>query len=87
MDLRPVHSTFDAAEVPVPTSISSRLRDIVNLFASGKVPSCLSKYLARGSLTTLVKDRSNSSPDVRPVAFGEALRRSVGKCLCLVTKP
>ena len=34
----------------------------------------------------LVKDRPDSSPDVRPIAVGEALRRLAGKCLCLVTK-
>ena len=76
---------LDAAEVQVPTSISSSLKDIVNLLASGKVPSCVSKYLAGGSLTALVKDRPDSSPDVRPIAVGEALRHLVGKCLCLVT--
>ena len=54
--------------------------------ASGKVPSRVSMYLARGSLTALVKDRPDSSPDVQPIAVGEALRRLVGKCLCQVTK-
>ena len=81
-----IQHLLDAAEVPVPTSISSSLKDIVNLLASGKVPSCVSKYLAGGSLTALVKDRPDSSPDVRPIAVGEALRRLVGKCLCLVIK-
>ena len=70
----------------MPTSICSSLRDIVNLLASGKVPSDISKYLAGGSLTAIVKDRPDSSPDVRPIAVGEALRRLVGKCLCRVTK-
>ena len=70
----------------MPTSICSSLRDVVNLLASGKVPSGISKYLAGGSLTAIVKDRPDSSPDVRPIAVGEALRCLVGKCLCLVTK-
>ena len=46
----------DAAEVPMPTSICSSLRDIVNLLSLGKVPSDISKYLAGGSLTAIVKD-------------------------------
>ena len=44
-----IQHLLDAAEVPVPTSISSSLKDIVNLLASGKVPSCVSKYLAGGT--------------------------------------
>ncbi|KAL5463779.1 hypothetical protein EMCRGX_G032713 [Ephydatia muelleri] len=76
-----IQHLLDVAEVPVPTSISSSLKDIVNLLASGKVPSCVSKYLARGSLTALVKDR----PEFISIAVGEALRRLVGKCLCLIT--
>ena len=54
--------------------------------ASGKVPSGISKYLAGGNLTAIIKDRPDSSPDVRPIAVGEALRRLVGKCLCQATK-
>ncbi|KAL5488771.1 hypothetical protein EMCRGX_G017764 [Ephydatia muelleri] len=42
--------------------------------------------LTGGSLTALVKDRPDSSPDARPIAVGETLRCLVGKCLCLVTK-
>ena len=81
-----IQHLVDAAQVPMPLSICSSLRDIVNLLASGKVPSDISKYLAGGSLTAIVKDRPDSSPDVRPIAVGEALRRLVGKCLCRVTK-
>ena len=80
-----IQHLVDAAEVPMPTSICSSLRHIVNLLASGKVPSDISKYLAGGSLTAIVKDRPDSSPDVRPIAVGEALRCLVGKCLCRVT--
>ena len=70
----------------MPTSFCSSLRDIVNLLALGKVQSDILKYLAGGSLTAIVKDRPDSSPDVRPIAVGEALRCLVGKCLCRVTK-
>ena len=44
-----IQHLLDSAEVPVPTSISSSLKDIVNLLASGKVPSCVSRYLAGGT--------------------------------------
>ena len=81
-----IQHLVDAAEMPMPTSICSSLRDIVNLLASGKVPSSISKYLAGGNLTAIIKDRPDSSPDVRPIAVGEALRRLVGKCLCQATK-
>ena len=56
MGLRIQH-LLDAAEVPVPNSISSSLKDIVNLLAYGKVSSCVCKCLAGGSLTALDKDR------------------------------
>ena len=32
------------------------------------------------------KDKPGSSPDIRPIAVGETLRRLVGKCLCQITK-
>ena len=81
-----IQHLVDTAEVPMLTSICSSLRDIVNLLASGKVPSDISKYLARGSFTAIVKDRPDSSLDVCPITVGEALRRLVGKCLCQVSK-
>ena len=65
-----IQHLIDTAEVPMPTSICSSLRDIDNLLASGKVPSDISKYLAGGSLTAIVKDRPDSSLDVCPIAVG-----------------
>ena len=62
------------------------LKNIVNLLASGKVPSVVSKFLAGGNLIALSKDKPGSLPDIRPIAVGETLRRLVGKCLCRITK-
>ena len=59
---------------------------LINLLSSGKVPSSVSKFLAGGSLTALNKSKSGCLPDVRPIAFGEALRRLTGKCLCSLIK-
>ena len=78
-----IQHLLNAAEVPLPSPFGALLRDVVNLLASGKVPVSVSKFLARGSLTALDKNKPNSLP---PIAVGEALRRMVGKCLCAVTK-
>ena len=77
---------LDAAEVPMQSSISSSLRSIVNLLATGSVSNVISKFLAGGNLTALTKDKPGSPPDIRPIAVGETLRRLVGKCLCQITK-
>eukprot|EP00731_Ephydatia_muelleri_P032588 Em0024g132a len=77
---------LDTAEVPLQFPISSSLRDIVNLLASGKVPVSVSRHLAGGSLTALVKGKPGLPPDICPIAVGEALRRLTGKCLCAVLK-
>ena len=58
----------------------------MNLLASGKVPVSVSRHLAGGSLTALVKGKPGLPPDIRPIAVGEALRRLTGKCLCAVLK-
>ena len=64
----------------------SGLQDVVNLMASGKVPSQVSTYLAGGSLTALNKAKPSCPPDIRPIAVGETLRSLTGKCLCGVNK-
>ena len=76
-----IQHLLDAAEVPLQFLICPSLKDLVNLLASGNVPVLVSKYLAGGSLTALMKDKADLSLDVRPIAVGEALRRLVGKCL------
>eukprot|EP00731_Ephydatia_muelleri_P032933 Em0024g477a len=81
-----IQHLLDTAEVPLQFPISSSLRDIVNLLASGKVPVSVSRHLAGGSLTALVKGKPGLPPDIRPIAVGEALRRLTGKCLCAVLK-
>ena len=81
-----IQHLLDAAEVPLQFPICSSLRDLVNLLASGSVPVLVSKYLAGGSLTALMKDNDDLSLDIRPIAVGEALRRLVGKCLCAVER-
>ena len=73
---------IDAAQIPLPISIGSSLRDIVNLLAAGKAPLSVAIFLAGGSLTDLNKFREGSLPDIRPIAVGETLRKLTGKCLC-----
>ena len=72
-----VQHLLDAASIPLPTTICSLLRRVVNLLVSGKVPQEVSLFTAGGSLT---------APDIRPIAVGEVLRRLTGKCLCAVIK-
>ena len=82
-----VQHLLDVANIPLPTSICSFLRDIVTLLASGKAPPLVSKYLAGGNLTALNKLKEGSAHDIRPIAVGEVLRRLTGKCsLCTLTK-
>ena len=68
------------------TNIDLLSRDIVNLLASGKAPSSVSKFLDGGSLTALNKQKEGFPPDIRPIAVGETLRRLTGKCLCALVK-
>eukprot|EP00731_Ephydatia_muelleri_P012305 Em0006g1199a len=81
-----IQHLLDAASIPLPTSICSSLRDLVNLLSSGKAPTSVSTFLAGGSLTALNKFKPGCLPDVRPIAVGEALRRLTGKCLCSLIK-
>ena len=48
--------------------ICSSLKDLVNLLASGNVPVLVSKYLAGGSLTALIKNKADLYLDIRPIA-------------------
>ena len=57
---------------------------IVNLLASGKVPVCVSAYLAGGKLIALDKSKEGSPPFVRPIAVGETFCRLTGKCICTI---
>mgnify|MGYP003460779833 FL=1 len=81
-----IQHLLDAASIPLPTSICSSLKDVVNLLSSGKAPTSVSTFLAGGSLTALNKFKPGCLPDVRPIAVGEALRRLTGKCLCSLIK-
>ena len=81
-----VQHLLDAASIPLPTTIGSLLRRVVNLLVSGKVPQEVSLFMAGGSLTALSKLKPGCAPDIRPIAVGEVLRRFTGKCLCAVLK-
>ncbi|KAL5457665.1 hypothetical protein EMCRGX_G034949 [Ephydatia muelleri] len=81
-----VQHLIDAAQIPLPISIGSSLRDIVNLLAAGKAPLSVARFLVGGSLTALNKFKDGSPPDIRPIAVGETLRRLTGKCLCSLVK-
>eukprot|EP00731_Ephydatia_muelleri_P014360 Em0008g80a len=81
-----IQHLLDAASIPLPTSICSLLRDLVNLLSSGKAPTSVSTFLAGGSLTALNKFKHGCLPDIRPIAVGEALKRLTGKCLCSLIK-
>ena len=81
-----IQHLLDAATIPLPTSIYSTLRDVVNIMASGKVLSQVSTFLVGGSLTALNKFKPVCPPDIRPITVGETLRRLTGKCLCVVIK-
>eukprot|EP00731_Ephydatia_muelleri_P038808 Em0920g1a len=50
-----IQHLLDVAEVPVPTSICSLLRGVINLLASGQAPAAISQYMAGGSLVALRK--------------------------------
>ena len=76
-----VQHLIDAAQIPLPISISTTLRDVVvNLLAAGKAPLSVARFFAGGSLTALNKFRHGSPPDIRPIAVGETLRRLTGIC-------
>ncbi|KAL5510481.1 hypothetical protein EMCRGX_G006034 [Ephydatia muelleri] len=81
-----VQHLLDAASIPLPTTIGSLLRRVVNLLVSGKVPQEVSLFMAGRSLTALSKLKPGCAPDIRPIAVGEVLRRLTGKCLCAVLK-
>ena len=82
-----IQHLLDAAQVHLPTPICSSLRGVVDILASGRAPVSVSKFLAGGSLTALVKNKEGRPLDIRPIVVGEALRRLTGKCLCIITKP
>ena len=72
--------------MPLQFPVSSSLIEIVNLLASGQVPSQVAKYLARGCLIALEKNKPDCPPDIQPITVGESLRRLTGKCLCIDSK-
>eukprot|EP00731_Ephydatia_muelleri_P018556 Em0011g596a len=59
-----IQHLLNVAEVPVPTSICSLLRGVINLLASGQAPAAISQYMAGGSLVALRK----GTQDIRPIA-------------------
>eukprot|EP00731_Ephydatia_muelleri_P023608 Em0015g1191a len=77
-----IQHLLDVAEVPVPTSICSLLRGVINLLASGQAPAAISQYMASGSLVALRK----GTQGIRPITVGESLRRLTSKCLCSLIK-
>ena len=82
-----IQHLLDAAQVHLPTPICSSLRGVVDILASGRAPVSVSKFLAGGSLTALVKNKEGRPLHICPIVVGEALRRLTGKCLCIITKP
>ena len=82
-----IQHLLDAAQVHLPTPICSSLRGVVDILASGRAPVSVSKFLAGGSLTALVRNKEGRPLDIHPIVVGEALRRLTGKCLCIITKP
>ena len=73
-------------EVHLPISICNSLRAVVNTLANGNAPMPISRYLAGGSLTALIKNKEGLPLDIWPIAFGEAMRSLTGKCLCILSK-
>ncbi|KAL5516253.1 hypothetical protein EMCRGX_G001539 [Ephydatia muelleri] len=82
-----IQHLLDSAQIHLSVPLCSSLRGVVNILASGRAPISVSKFLAGGSLTALVKNKEGRPLDIRPIAVGEALRRLTGKCLCIITKP
>ena len=82
-----IQHLLDAAQVHLPTPICSSLRGVVDILASGRAPVSVSKFLAGGSLTALVRNKEGRPLDIHPIVVGEALRCLTGKCLCIITKP
>ena len=76
---------LDVASVPLPVSIISLLREVLNILLAGKAPDRIAPLLAGGSLTALLKVKATGW-DVRPIAVGEVIRRLASKCACNVVK-
>ncbi|KAL5497162.1 hypothetical protein EMCRGX_G013586 [Ephydatia muelleri] len=74
-----VQHLLDVASVPLPTTICSLLRRVVNLRVSEKVPQEVSRFMAGGSLTTISKLKPGCAPDKRPIAV--ALEPWKARCL------
>ena len=73
-----IQHLLDDTQVHLPTPICSSLRGIVDILASGRAPVSVSKFLAGGSLTALVKNKEGRPLDICPIVVGEALRRLTG---------
>ena len=58
------------------------LTSAVNLFASGRAPDFLRRFIAGGVSIALEKNATS----VRPLACGDPLRRLVAKCFCIAGK-
>eukprot|EP00731_Ephydatia_muelleri_P011585 Em0006g479a len=82
-----IQHLLDSAQIHLSVPLCSSLRGVVDILVSGRAPISVSKFLAGGSLTALVKNKEGRPLDIRPIAVGEALRRLTGKCLCIITKP
>eukprot|EP00731_Ephydatia_muelleri_P030030 Em0021g553a len=82
-----IQHLLDSAQIHLSVPLCSSLHGVVDILASGRAPISVSKFLAGGSLTALVKNKEGRPLDIRPIAVGEALRRLTGKCLCIITKP
>ena len=70
---------LDVASVPLPVSIISLLREVLNILLAGKAPEEIAPLLAGRSLTALLKVKATGW-DVRPIAVGEVIRRLASKC-------
>ena len=81
-----IHHLIEAAEVPLQFPICAVLRDMVNLLISGKIPVQVARFLAKGNLVALEKNKPNCPQEIQPIAVGESIRHLAGKCLYVITK-
>ena len=74
---------LDVAAIPL---ICTSLRCLVKLYAGGRAPLSISKFLASGNLVALNKTTEASKSDIRPIAVGKTLRRLTAQCLCITIR-
>ena len=65
-----IQHLIDAAQLRYTCLFCSSLRAVINILASGKAALPISRYLASGSLTALIKNKKDLPLDIRPIAVG-----------------